>query len=150
LREELWLRAELRLRIELLQFVQQLLPSLLLEQSLRSRPRHVMLPQQLRLLRSELWLRAELRLRIEPLRLWLRQVSLLCRVCRPAHISTVRRTSAQSKNKTTPATTAGAVFFVGGGEVEPFACLGFVGLTVSRVLVDRSRRSIKQGNARKS
>jgi hypothetical protein len=56
LRTKLWLREELRLRIELLQFVQQLLPtSLLLERSLRSGSRHVLLPQQL-LLRSQLWL----------------------------------------------------------------------------------------------
>ena len=96
LREELWLRTELRLRIELLQFM--LLPtSLLLERSLRQPPWHVLLPQELLLLRSQLCLRAELRLLEQRLRLRLRQVSLLCRVRRPAHNSTVRRTSAQTK-----------------------------------------------------
>jgi hypothetical protein len=62
LRTELRLRKELWLRIELLQFVQPVLPPLLLA---RRYLRHVPLPSWLRLLRAELWLREELRLRKE-------------------------------------------------------------------------------------
>jgi hypothetical protein len=69
---KLWLRKELRLRIELLQFL--LLPtSLLLERPVLRPPWPVLVPQlrlRLRLLRTELRLREELLLRTK---LWLRE-----------------------------------------------------------------------------